>query len=105
MLFRSRGRVLSAMQSGFAGSRMLDLMGPRMVAGDFAAGIEARLHQKDLALIVALSQSLGLSLPVTAITSQQLNALVGQGWGRDDTSSLLRVLEGLNGPGAKSAKD
>ncbi len=100
-----RGRVLSAMQSGFAGSRMLDLMGPRMVAGDFAAGIEARLHQKDLALIVALSQSLGLSLPVTAITSQQLNALVGQGWGRDDTSSLLRVLEGLNGPGAKSAKD
>jgi len=52
MLFAKRngadvGRVLSALQSGFAGSRMLDLMGPRMVARDFAAGIEARLHQKD----------------------------------------------------------
>ena len=103
MLFAERngadtGRVLSAMQSGFAGSRMLDLMGPRMVEGNFAAGIEARLHQKDFALVMALTQSLGLSLPAAAITSQQLNALVGRGWGRDDTSSLLRVLQGLNAP-------
>lgn len=102
MLFAERngadtGRVLSAMQSGFAGSRMLDLMGPRMVEANFAAGIEARLHQKDFALVMALTQSLGLSLPAAAITSQQLNALVGQGWGRDDTSSLLKVLRGLNG--------
>lgn len=102
MLFAERngadtGRVLSAMQSGFAGSRMLDLMGPRMVDGNFAAGIEARLHQKDFALVMALTQSLGVSLPAAAITSQQLNALVGRGWGRDDTSSLLKVLRGLNG--------
>jgi 2-hydroxy-3-oxopropionate reductase len=102
MLFAERngadtGRVLSAMQSGFAGSRMLDLMGPRMVEANFAAGIKARLHQKDFALVMALTQSLGLSLPAAAITSQQLNALVGQGWGRDDTSSLLKVLRGLNG--------
>lgn len=102
MLFAERngadtGRVLSAMQSGFAGSRMLDLMGPRMVEGNFAAGIEARLHQKDFALVMALTQSLGVSLPAAAITSQQLNALVGRGWGRDDTSSLLKVLRGLNG--------
>ena len=102
MLFAKRngadvGRVLSALQSGFAGSRMLDLMGPRMVARDFAAGIEARLHQKDFALVIEMSQALGLALPAASVTSQQLNALVGQGWGRDDTSSLLRVLEALNG--------
>ena len=102
MLFAKRngadvGRVLSALQSGFASSRMLDLMGPRMVARDFAAGIEARLHQKDFALVIEMSQALGLALPAASVTSQQLNALVGQGWGRDDTSSLLRVLEALNG--------
>lgn len=102
MLFARRngadvGRVLTALQSGFARSRMLDLMGPRMVAREFAAGIEARLHQKDFALIIEMSQALGLALPAASVTSQQLNALVGQGWGRDDTSSLLRVLEALNG--------
>ena len=102
MLFAKRNgadvsQVLKALQSGFAGSRMLDLMGPKMTERDFAAGIEARLHQKDFALIIQMTQALGLSLPAAAVTSQQLNALVGQGWGRDDTSSLLRVLEALNG--------
>jgi 3-hydroxyisobutyrate dehydrogenase-like beta-hydroxyacid dehydrogenase len=79
-----------------AGSRMLDLMGPKMAGRDFAAGIEARLHQKDFGLVIEATQALGLSLPAAAIVSQQLNALVGNGWGRDDTSSLLRVLEGAN---------
>jgi len=101
MLFASANgvdpaRMLPALQAGMAGSRMLDLMGPKMVARDFAAGIEARLHQKDFGLVVQMTQALGLSLPAAAIVSQQLNALVGNGWGRDDTSSLLRVLEGAN---------
>ena len=101
MLFARRNgvdpaKMLPALQAGMAGSRMLDMMGPKMVERDFEAGIEARLHQKDFGLVVALTQALGLSMPVTAVVSQQLNALVGNGWGRDDTSSLLRVLEGAN---------
>ncbi|MCZ2097215.1 MAG: NAD-binding protein, partial [Anaerolineae bacterium] len=101
MLFASANgvdpsRMLPALQAGMAGSRMLDLMGPKMATRDFAAGIEARLHQKDFGLVVEATQALGLSLPAAAIVSQQLNALVGNGWGRDDTSSLLRVLEGAN---------
>jgi 3-hydroxyisobutyrate dehydrogenase-like beta-hydroxyacid dehydrogenase len=102
MLFAQRNgvdpqKMLSALQAGMAGSRMLDMMGPKMAQRDFTAGIEARLHQKDFGLAIAMTQALGLSMPATALVSQQLNALVGNGWGRDDTSSLLRVLEGLNG--------
>jgi 2-hydroxy-3-oxopropionate reductase len=37
---------------------------------------------------------LGAPLPVAAQVWQQLDALMGAGWGRDDTASLLRVLEG-----------
>ena len=101
MLFASANgvdpaRMLPALQAGMAGSRMLDLMGPKMAGRDFTAGIEARLHQKDFGLVMQTTQVLGLSLPAAAIVSQQLNALVGNGWGRDDTSSLLRVLEGAN---------
>jgi len=91
--------ALPALQAGLAGSRMLDSMGAKMTVRDFSAGIEARLHQKDFALVVEMTQALGLSMPATALVSQQLNALVGHGWGRDDTSSLLRVLEALNGGG------
>ncbi|MCM5570169.1 NAD(P)-dependent oxidoreductase [Burkholderiaceae bacterium FT117] len=89
-------KMLVALQAGMAGSRMLDMMGPKMARRDFAAGIEARLHQKDFGLVVSMTQAIGLSMPATALVSQQLNALVGKGWGREDTSSLLRVLEGAN---------
>jgi 2-hydroxy-3-oxopropionate reductase len=40
---------------------------------------------------------LGTPLPVSAAVWQQLNALMAQGWGQDDTSSLLRVLEASGG--------
>jgi 3-hydroxyisobutyrate dehydrogenase-like beta-hydroxyacid dehydrogenase len=90
-------QMLAAISSGFAGSRMLDLMGPKMAARDFAAGIEARLHHKDYGLIVDMAREAGVGLPAVALVAQQLNALMGQGWGMDDTSSLLRVLEAANG--------
>jgi len=85
--------VLDAISTGFAGSRMLDLMGPKMADRDFRAGIEARLHAKDFGLIAASAQAVGLRLPALEQVRQQLDALMRAGWGRDDTSSLLRVLE------------
>ncbi|MFC4519289.1 NAD(P)-dependent oxidoreductase [Cupriavidus pinatubonensis] len=88
------GRVLQAISTGFAGSRMLDLMGPKMVERDFAAGIEARLHDKDFGLARDIAQEIGLNLPAMQATSAQLKSLMEHGWGKDDTSSLLRVLEG-----------
>ncbi len=69
-------------------------MGPKMVARDFAAGIEARLHDKDFGLARDIAQEVGLKLPAMQATSAQLQALMENGWGKDDTSSLLRVLEG-----------
>ena len=89
--------MLAAISSGFAGSRMLDLMGPKMAGRDFTAGIEARLHHKDYGLIIDMAREAHLAMPAVAIVAQQLNALMGQGWGLDDTSSLLKVLEAANG--------
>ena len=82
-----------ALMAGSAGSRVLELMGAKMAARDFSAGIEARLHHKDFAIVMDEASALGVPLPVAAQVWQQLNALMGAGWGREDTSSLLRVLE------------
>ncbi|MBN2691956.1 MAG: NAD(P)-dependent oxidoreductase [Burkholderiaceae bacterium] len=98
MLYASRQgvdahAVLGAISTGFAGSRMLDLMGPKMAERDFSAGIEARLHAKDFGLIANSAQAVGLHLPALEQVQRQLKALMQSGWGQDDTSSLLRVLE------------
>lgn len=87
------GKVRQALAGGSAASRVLDVMGDRMVRRDFSAGIEARLHHKDFGLVREAARQSGVPLPLAAVVDQQLNALVAQGWGRDDTASLLRVLE------------
>ena len=91
--------MLAAISAGFAGSRMLDLMGPKMAGRDFAAGIEARLHHKDYGLIVDMARESHLAMPAVALVAQQLNALMSNGWGTQDTSALLKVLEATNGRG------
>jgi len=85
--------VRAALMGGSAASRVLDVMGERMVRRDFAAGIEARLHHKDFGILMDEAAKLGAPLPVAAQVWQQLNALIASGGGRDDTSSLLRGLE------------
>jgi 2-hydroxy-3-oxopropionate reductase len=86
-------KVRLALAGGSAGSRVLEVFGARMTARDFRAGVEARLHHKDFGILMNEAATLGALLPVAAQVWQQLNALMAQGWGREDTSSLLRVLE------------
>ena len=86
-------RVRQALAGGSAGSRVLEVFGGRMVARDFAAGVEARLHHKDYGILMREACRLGVPLPVSAQVWQQLNALVAKGWGGQDTASLLRILE------------
>jgi 2-hydroxy-3-oxopropionate reductase len=98
-------KVREAVMTGYGASRMLDVLGKKMVERDFAAGIVAALHHKDIGVALDLAHEVGMPLPVTAQVMQQLNALMGSGFGEQDTSSLLLVLEqmmGASGPLKKS---
>lgn len=86
-------RVRQSLAGGSAGSRVLEVMGARMVTRDFAAGVEARLHHKDYQMLMGEAHRLGIPLPVSGQVWQQLNTLMAHGWGRSDTAALLRVLE------------
>ncbi len=90
-------RVREAIMTGYGASRMLDVLGKKMVERDFAAGIVAALHHKDIGIALELAHEAGLALPVTAQVMQQLNALMGSGFGEQDTSTLLLVLEQMRG--------
>jgi 3-hydroxyisobutyrate dehydrogenase-like beta-hydroxyacid dehydrogenase len=86
-------KVVDALMAGMAGSKMLDLMGRKMAARDFAAGIEARLHAKDFGLVADAAERQHLPMPAVALVHQQLTQLMAHGWGNMDTCNLLRVLE------------
>jgi 2-hydroxy-3-oxopropionate reductase len=91
------GKVREAVLTGLGASRMLDMLGKKMVERDFAAGIVAALHHKDIGVALEIAHAAGVPLPVTAQVMQQLNALMGSGFGGQDTSSLLLVLEQMRG--------
>ena len=97
LLARSQGvdtdKMLPCLAAGMASSKMLDLMGPKMSQGDFAAGIQARLHHKDFGLVSELAVAAGLALPNVTATAAQLDKLMAAGLGFDDTSSLFSVLQ------------
>jgi len=86
-------KVRQALLGGSAASRVLDLFGGKMQARDFAAGVEARLHHKDFVTTLAEATAQNIPLPVASTVLQQLDVLMAAGWGMDDTSRLLCVLE------------
>jgi 2-hydroxy-3-oxopropionate reductase len=91
------GKVREAVMAGYGASRMLDVLGKKMVDRDFAAGIVAALHHKDIGVAVDIAHEAGLPMPVTEQVMRQLNALMDSGFGEQDTSSLLLVLEQMAG--------
>ena len=90
-------RVREALLGGFAFSRILELHGERMLKGDYRPGFKARLHQKDLRIVMDAAREMGLSLPGAAQSAQYLNRLAGRGDGELDSAAIARIVEGANG--------
>lgn len=92
-------KVREALLAGLAQSRALEMMGERIVKRDFTPGIEARLHHKDMGIVLEMAHGLGIPVPAAALTTQQFNALMGMGGGRKDSGALIEVLERASGKG------
>ena len=97
-------QVRDVMMGGIAASRVMEVFGKRMVEHDFDNGIDTRLYHKDLGIVLELAHQAQLASPGAAIVMQQINALMGQGKGRNDLAALITVLEGMSGvaPTAKT---
>ncbi|MFO1205928.1 MAG: NAD(P)-binding domain-containing protein [Burkholderiales bacterium] len=89
------GKVLEALRGGAAASRMLDVMGPKMVSRDFRPGVEARLHHKDVHIALDCAAAVGLAIPGAAVAAQTFNALMARGGARLDSAAVLTVIEAM----------
>ncbi|MES1208747.1 MAG: 2-hydroxy-3-oxopropionate reductase, partial [Pseudomonadota bacterium] len=86
-------KVRQALMGGFAGSKVLEVHGERMIKRTFDPGFRVELHQKDLNLALSNARQLGVSLPNTASVQSLFNACQAQGGGKWDHSALVRALE------------
>ncbi|WP_230969681.1 NAD(P)-dependent oxidoreductase [Nitrogeniibacter aestuarii] len=89
-------KVRQALMGGSAASRVLEVMGERMVTGHFERGVDCRLHHKDFRILLGEAHELGAPLPIASVVWQQLNALMGRGGARLDTAALVTVIEAMS---------
>jgi 2-hydroxy-3-oxopropionate reductase len=98
LLFASRAgadpaKVRQALMGGLATSRILDILGERMIKRNFDPGFRIALHQKDLNLALQSARALGLSLPNTATCQELFNSCTAHGGAAWDHSGMVRALE------------
>ena len=90
-------QTLAAVGGGAAGSWMLNNRGPQVIRRDWRPGFTIDLQQKDLRLVLAAADQLGIPLPSTALVFQFYRTLQQQGLGGEGNHALAKALEHLAG--------
>lgn len=88
--------VLQSVSVGAAGSKSLDIYGPRLLRRDFEPGFYVEHFIKDMGIALAEAERMNLCLPGLALAKQLYEAVRAQGYGRKGTQALLLALEHLN---------
>jgi len=85
-------KVIEVISKGAAQSWQLENRGPTMVDDKFDFGFAVDWMRKDLQICLDEGRRNGASLPVTAIVEQWYGKLQERGYGRLDSSSLMKLL-------------
>ena len=89
-------KILDVLSGGLAGNKVMEVKREKFLSHDFSPGFRSELHHKDLGIALAAGRAYGVVLPVTALLDQMLLSIKKKGWGGEDHSALLRVVEDLS---------
>ena len=91
--------VREAIRGGFAGSRVLDVHGQRMLARDFVPGGKVSTQIKDQRNVLTAAAAAGVTLPLTDLVTRRYETIELELAGADHAAALL-ALERMN-PGKR----
>lgn len=84
---------LRSVSTGAAGSRQLDLFGPRIIEGDHAPGFFIKHFIKDMKLALIEANKSGIDLGVLSQVLANYEELEAEGYGDLGTQALIRFYE------------
>jgi 3-hydroxyisobutyrate dehydrogenase len=85
--------VLQAIGGGAASGFQLNVLGPRIIAGDFAPGFFIEHFLKDLGIALGEAEQMGLELPGLALARGLYQRMAERGLGRDGTQALIKLYQ------------
>ena len=92
------GTILKVVGDGAGASRMFQVRGPQMVAGNYAdATMKVAVWQKDMQIIGEFAARLGVPTPLFNASAAIYNAALAQGFAQQDTAAVCAVLERMGG--------
>ncbi|HKB41326.1 MAG TPA: NAD(P)-dependent oxidoreductase [Gemmataceae bacterium] len=89
--------VFQSVSVGAAGSKALDILGPRILARNFEPGFYVEHFIKDMGIALAEAERMNLCLPGLGLAKQLYEAVRAQGYGRKGTHALMLALEQMSG--------
>ena len=89
--------VFKSVTVGAAGSKALEVLGPRILARNFEPGFYVEHFIKDMGIALDESKKMGIAMPGLALAHQLYLALQAQGYGRKGTHALMMALEHISG--------
>ncbi len=89
--------VFQSVSVGAAGSKALEVLGPRIIARNFEPGFYVEHFIKDMAIALAEAEKMNLCLPGLGLAKQLYEAVRAQGYGRKGTQALMLALETISG--------
>jgi len=90
-------KILDVLGGGLAGNKVMEAKREKFLSHTFDPGFRSELHHKDLGIALAAGREYGVALPVTAVVDQMLLTMRKKGWGGEDHSALLRIIEDQSG--------
>jgi 3-hydroxyisobutyrate dehydrogenase len=85
--------VLQSVGGGAASGFQLNVLGPRIIKGDFAPGFFVEHFIKDLGIALAEAERMQLDLPALALARKLYQQLAEKGHGRSGTQALFKLYE------------
>jgi 3-hydroxyisobutyrate dehydrogenase len=85
--------VFKSVSVGAAGSKALEVLGPRIMARNFEPGFYVEHFIKDMGIALDESKRMGLVMPGLSLANQLYLAVQAQGLGRKGTHALMLALE------------
>jgi 3-hydroxyisobutyrate dehydrogenase-like beta-hydroxyacid dehydrogenase len=91
------GLAFKVLSAGAGSSRMLQVRGPMMVAGDYSQALmKLGVWQKDMTIIADFARETGCPTPLFETTAPLYTAAIASGENQD-TAAVCRVLEAMAG--------
>ena len=88
--------VFKSVSVGAAGSKALEVLGPRILARNFEPGFYVEHFIKDMGIALKEAERMNLCLPGLALAKQLYEAVRAQGYGRKGTHALMLALEQIS---------